>query len=326
MKISMDLVSIIIPVYNTEKYIELTLKSILEQTYKNIEIIIVDDGSLDESIRIAEKILVGANFKIIHQKNAGLSSARNAGLAVAKGKYVCFIDSDDYINQNHIKWLVELSEKNKLNVVFSDFESTYENRREGNECRDELGEILDTEYVKQCFALRKIRIHACALLFKTKFLFDNKLAFNPELRFGEDAEFIWRMLFECKKIGHERNNTYKYLTRENSLMTSPAIDKALVFSQELKKTFNHLKTLNPDNEYFLNSVYNRIMLGLYRSYAAFSTDDVWSQLLGIFPTREIAKKLLRSEDWRVVVLSFILFINPQLFRMLTRASFAISKK
>ena len=93
-----DLISVIIPIYNIEKYVERCIKSIINQTYSNLEIILVDDGSSDSSPEICDKFAnIDSRIIVIHKKNGGLSDARNNGLKIAKGNYISFIDGDDYI-------------------------------------------------------------------------------------------------------------------------------------------------------------------------------------------------------------------------------------
>ena len=101
-----DLISIIVPVYNVEKYLEKCVKTLMEQSYKNIEIILVDDGSTDSSGKLVDRLANNdARITVVHKKNAGLGMARNTGLDYATGKYVAFIDSDDYTDVNMIQKL-----------------------------------------------------------------------------------------------------------------------------------------------------------------------------------------------------------------------------
>ena len=112
-------ISIIIPVYNVEQYLEQCLDSILRQTYKNYEIILVDDGSSDNSGVICDKFAFKYSFiHVIHKTNGGLSSARNAGLDVATGSYVLFVDSDDYIGENAISQIISTVGQHDIDVVF----------------------------------------------------------------------------------------------------------------------------------------------------------------------------------------------------------------
>lgn len=114
-----DLVSVIVPVYNVEKYLARCLDSIINQTYTNLEIILVDDGSKDSSGQICDEYAAkDQRIKVIHKQNGGLSSARNAGLDIASGSYIEFVDSDDWIDKDTVKENLELIINENSNVVF----------------------------------------------------------------------------------------------------------------------------------------------------------------------------------------------------------------
>lgn len=112
-------VSIIIPVYGVEKYISQCLESVINQSYENIEIIVVNDGTKDNSMKIVEEYLLDERIKIINKENGGLASARNRGIEEATGEYIYFLDSDDWIEVNTIEVLVE--ESNNLDIIYSNF-------------------------------------------------------------------------------------------------------------------------------------------------------------------------------------------------------------
>ena len=112
-----DLISIIIPIFNVEKYLERCLASIEEQTYLNIEVILIDDGSPDNSKIIYKNFLQkNPKWKLIKQKNSGLSAARNAGIKISNGKYICFIDSDDYVSKNYVEQLYAICIRYKATI------------------------------------------------------------------------------------------------------------------------------------------------------------------------------------------------------------------
>lgn len=103
------LVSVIVPIYKVEAYIDKCIRSILKQTYKNYEVILVDDGSPDKCPDICDKYACEYdNIRVLHKKNGGLSDARNAGVSIARGEYVTFVDSDDYIADDYIETLVSM--------------------------------------------------------------------------------------------------------------------------------------------------------------------------------------------------------------------------
>ena len=145
------MVSIIIPVYNVEKYLAMCLNSVINQTYSDFEVILVDDGSTDNSYDICENYTAQDNrFRVIHQENAGLASARNTGIKEAKGDYLYFIDSDDCINSNLLEVLVDIAEWKSANLVQINLQSVPEDY-DGNQSA-----IMDS-YTKECLINRTWR-------------------------------------------------------------------------------------------------------------------------------------------------------------------------
>ena len=121
-----ELVSVIVPVYNVELYLKFCVESIIMQTYENLEIILVDDGSKDGSPHICDAFLnKDKRVRVIHQQNQGLSAARNAGIEVARGKYFTFVDSDDYIRKDMIERLVNLVERKKVDIACCEYEEVF---------------------------------------------------------------------------------------------------------------------------------------------------------------------------------------------------------
>lgn len=115
---SQELISVIIPIYNVEKYLKKCIDSIINQTYKNLEIILVDDGSPDNCGKICDEYAKkDQRIRVIHKKNGGLSDARNAGIDIAKGKYIAFVDSDDYVEKEYIEIMYKELKKNNVKIV-----------------------------------------------------------------------------------------------------------------------------------------------------------------------------------------------------------------
>ena len=116
------LISVVVPVYNVEDYIEECLESIEKQSFSSYEVILVDDGSKDSSVRIAQGYVDRLNnWKLVHKENGGLSSARNAGIAEAMGEYICFVDSDDFLAQDYLQKLYEAAMLYQADLVISDY-------------------------------------------------------------------------------------------------------------------------------------------------------------------------------------------------------------
>ena len=219
-------VSVIIPVYNVENYLEDCLLSVILQTYKNIEIICVNDGSTDNSLSILEIFAqIDKRIKILNQKNGGVSKARNNGLLNHKGKYVLFLDSDDMLRNDSISKLVDIALKNNTDMVYFDAKCIFENK----ELVDEFKEtyyVRDKSYGsgsgKQLFAEmmydKRFTDSACLMLYSSDFIKNNKLKFIEDMLY-EDCYFSVLSFMKAQKIYHINEKFYLYRIRNNSTMT-----------------------------------------------------------------------------------------------------------
>ena len=162
----MSLVSIIVPVYNVEPYIETCIQSLIRQTMGNIEVILVDDGSTDRSGELCDQYAeADERIRVIHKQNGGLSSARNAGISAAKGEYLLFVDSDDYVSASLVEKTVSCAEQNQADVVVFDYQEI-ELCSGGKQTRTSAlpaGQVIHAESVPQ---LLLITPSACNKLYK----------------------------------------------------------------------------------------------------------------------------------------------------------------
>jgi glycosyltransferase involved in cell wall biosynthesis len=263
-------VSVIIPVYNSEEYIESTLISVVEQCDVLYEIIIVNDGSKDQSLHIVTRVLSEYDipFKIINQENKGLSSARNRGLFEATGKFICFIDSDDIIQPNHLSNLLNAAISNDLQIVFSSYEVTYLKNRKGYKTYSSVSLLIydHLDFLTR-FSLRKIKPHLCTFMFSNQFLKINNLRFHDNLRFGEDNYFFWNLIYCNPIIGFLDSQTYKYLQRDNSLMSKQNIEVVVKFNNELKDLLVRYSQADSTNFIYYIEGYVRATIGSLRAFA-----------------------------------------------------------
>lgn len=212
----MDLVSIIIPVYNVEQYLPRCLESILNQTYSEFEAIVVDDGATDRCPQICDEYEEKDNrIRVLHKKNGGLSDARNAGIKIAKGKYILFVDSDDYIQDNMLEMLMKSVQKTDADIVITTKYFTVSDK--DNKC---VSEITGEKVCNAGQALEEIFCHnsrweAWGTLFK-KSLFDN-MAF-PKGKLYEDIALIPLIILKADKVCLLEGAFYYYYIREGSIM------------------------------------------------------------------------------------------------------------
>ncbi len=304
-------ISIIVPIYNAEKYIELTMISIARQSFQNFEVILVDDGSTDGSLKAAQQVLCREHvrYKTIRQNNCGLSAARNTGIKHASGRYVCFIDADDYIDRNHLKVLFELISKRKMVLCFTGFEPTGMKNRAGDLCPAVKPKILKAAYIQDKFLKRQIKIHCCSIMADKDYLYRHRLFFQENLRFGEDVEYLWRFLSLVKYAGYVPAASYKYLLRENSLTSSQETERILFFFDAFARSVGQMDL--PED--YKKLVIARVSFGIIHSFAKNSSYELFVRLSRQTDMKSRLADLEKIRDIRVVAMKWILLICPRMF-------------
>lgn len=254
-----DLISIIIPVYNMEKYLNKCLDSVLNQTYNNIEIILINDGSKDNSEKIC-KLYEKKDSRIIfiNKENEGVSSARNLGLDIATGKYIFFVDSDDYIKENTIEKLYNnmVSSKAELSICgfYEDINGKLIPRTEG-----EI-EILDKRNaIKRLLMKSGFQGYLWNKLFIKEKIKKNNISFDKKIDLWEDVLFVFNYMMCCERIVYDPSNLYIYLNREDSAVHNKAFNINLLSEREAKKIIE--KKLSDNYKEEKNILYNRIIEG-----------------------------------------------------------------
>jgi len=212
------LISIIIPIYKVEQYLRRCLDSIVNQTYANLDIILVDDGSPDNSPQICDDYAAKDNrVTVIHKKNGGLSDARNAGLDICKGKYISFVDSDDWIDANYVKTLFDLLTETNTDIAIGNFFKTDGSKKtptfpiQHRTLKPTEAIICCTRGNTPAFAI------SCSKLYK-KELFNN-LRF-PVGKYHEDEYTTYLLFYKSTSIAYTSQVLYYYYSRESSIMTS----------------------------------------------------------------------------------------------------------
>ena len=219
----MDKISIIIPVYNVENFLEKCLDSVINQTYKNLEIICVNDGSKDNSLKILnEYAKKDERICVVNKKNGGLSSARNAGLDIASGKYCYFLDSDDWIELNTIELLVEKMTTNDVDVVVHGIKNICydeQSRQIVQDCENWLNSFNKEQgvFFVPLEINEKIPCVAWNKLYKMEIINKYNCRF-PEGLINEDEAFIWTYMIHCDKYYYLDLLLYNYLRRSDSIM------------------------------------------------------------------------------------------------------------
>lgn len=242
-------ISIIVPIYNVEKYLVRCLDSILSQTINNYEVILIDDGSTDNSSTICDKYVKSYNnFQVLHKKNQGLGFARNSGLDLARGKYIYFLDGDDYIEKDHLNNLYTNIKTNNsdicmcgytryINGKFIKKENIYLNQKFNNS--EIINELLPRFCGKTPGLSDNLEMSVCMAMFSRKIIEDNKIRFKSERELiSEDLIFDFSVYPHAKLVTVSDSVGYIYCDNEGSLTTKYRSDrflKQIVLAKELEK-------------------------------------------------------------------------------------------
>lgn len=204
------LVSVIVPIYNVERYLEKCIDSILRQTYENLELILVDDGSPDNCPEICDRYAeTDSRIKVIHTKNGGVSSARNLGLKEANGEFICFVDPDDWIPQDAIELLVRGIIENDADIVYGGMKliSFYQ---KSSSAAEDSRIIIKEDSRKWMDYFGTIPPGPCAKMYKKSLIYSHNIFFPQDIKHCEDTIFLITYLRYCSIVASINNVVYVY--------------------------------------------------------------------------------------------------------------------
>ena len=311
------MISVVVPIYNVEQYIVKTIESIVNQSYTDFELILVDDGSKDDSITVAEKYLADKDIKyhVLRNKNSGVSHARNKGIKSAKGDYIVFVDSDDYLHRDFLAVLYSLMNED-TDLTFCDFQ--FIKNQSQFECEDSYNRSYTKDELLQVFLRREIGFVVPSMMFKRSFLIDNNLYFNEEVRFSEDQMYIWDVFFACTKAGYSSRKLYGYCIRDNSTMTSSSYDKIKDANEEYGKYTKDLQVRYPDYSDITTLILPRWQLGCLYTAANILKKDEFRELYNQMDGKSILKRIKGIKERNAYLLAFVCSISDNLLYSLCR--------
>ncbi|WP_026885786.1 glycosyltransferase family 2 protein [Clostridium beijerinckii] len=317
-----DLISVIVPVYNVEKYLPQCIDSILNQTEKNLEIILVDDGSLDNSGKICDEFSKKDDrIVVIHKKNNGLSSARNAGLEIAKGNYIGFVDSDDWLDKSMYEILLKLLKENNSDISCCDFLKT----------ANSDGSIphIDNEIINSYNNIESLNnfyndlytqtVVAWNKLYKRELFKDISY---PVGKIHEDEGTTYKLYYKANKITYTNRPLYYYRITPNSITTSKFNKKRLDIIDVYDEKVKFIKNIS--NEEIYSKTLKWYLFKLINCYFECSNNiENNTEYLTLINQKvsEIYKSYIQSNKKQLhwIILFSIFKINPKLYKMLLRS-------
>lgn len=315
-------VSVIVPIYNAENFIEECAKSILGQTFKNLELILVDDGSKDNSLQICQRIAnEDSRVKVFTKENGGTSSAKNLGIENAQGEYIAFCDADDTIDAEYIENLYCGVLLNQVDVCVGSFAFITENKGEiisRKTVEIEGGMFNMSEFMKfySRYMPQAVVGSPCNKLYRRSIVIENSIRFNTKIKNNEDTHFNYEFLAKCKTVYVSEMPYYNYINRLNVASASKGFipnifdiytltyNKALDF---LKATDTYSQNIQFQNQYYIGLVIGAIN-GIVNGKNDLTVQEKIEQIENICNTKEVkeAIKTVKFSDPKKMLIAFLI--------------------
>lgn len=299
------MISIIVPIYKVEKYIKKCVDSILSQDYKELEVILVDDGSPDRCPEICDEYAKkDKRVKVLHKENGGLVSARQTGVNIAAGEYIGFVDGDDWIEPDMYRKIAEIIERFKPDMVVTEFFSEFNTHTDiskqifENEFYDKEGLMTDI-YPKMLFDGKfycfGISPNCWSKVFRKELLKKNLMQVDTRIRMGEDAAFTYPCMLDAKNICYINKPFYHYRISPSSM--SRGYDGRL--ENIIMLPYERLKTVNAKNEFDMTEQLNYYLLYLI-NFLIRNEAKVLNIKSGV-QVRKTIKKIVKNPEVRAAV-------------------------
>lgn len=277
-------VSIIIPVYNAEEHLKQCIESVINQTHKEVEIILINDGSTDKSGQICDSYAKqDQRIIVIHKENGGVSSARNEGLKKSTGRYTMFVDSDDWLDTNAVKTLLEIQSENEYEVIM--FGSYRDNLIVGKieEVREGKQSYHSEDKVKDVLPLlikKELMNSLWNKLYKSTLIKDNNITFDESLNIAEDLLFNFHVFLKTKSFYVLDQSFYHYMIRDEESLTkryNPKKYETLMFvnnymQKELSRDLIYIEALQATQHIRIKNIYS-CLLDLFSKHYQMSTKE-----------------------------------------------------
>lgn len=317
-----DLISIIVPVYNVEGYLDKCIESIIHQTYTKLQIILINDGSVDGSGKICDDYAkIDERIQVIHQKNKGVSNARNKGLSIAKGKYIAFCDADDWIESDMYEYLYQLIQNTECNIASCGAWMESPSGKYAIGYARKKVRCLNVED-----AIVELHVRKCMSDWSVTKLFErsviDKLLFNENLKVSEDYEFECEALERSKGVVCGTEIKYHYIQRKDSVSNcgyTEEFEKGLKVREKYK---NHYIQLYPKRKKEIMARYMLEVMGVLTAMIKGNNIDTkrLAELRKIIRQNLFIYVITIGPDWYLKVSAIVISVNFKLFALIYQKS------
>ncbi len=316
----MPRISVVIPVYKVGKYIENSMKSVCYQTFKDFEVVLVDNNSPDDSIEIAEKVLKegGIDYGVVKQTIQGLPAARNMGIREARGEWIVSIDPDDTVSSRFLADLYACATENHLDTVFSKYDEVGPDRLFDfpEENREGVTELYSKDKVLSLLLVRKLPLMISNMFFNKAAFVEKDCWFDEDVVLGADLINLWRILINTERIAYVNKYLYNHFCRPDSLMTAPSwkkIDSNITGYGRLRRYAG--EHYSPQLGEW---IYGRAVYAFTATLCIFSGKEMYKQYLKKYYDSGVHSILKSFPDKKIRLLNGILRFSPSLFYMINK--------
>lgn len=311
----MPKVSFVIPVYKVGKYIENSMKSVCYQTFRDFEVVLVDNNTPDDSIEIAERVLKEGNvdYRVVKQTIQGLPAARNMGIREARGEWIISIDPDDTVSPRFLTDLYDCATTNNLDTVFSKYaEVGVEHLFDFPEDNKENVTVFcDKDEVLKLLLVRKMPLMISNMFFNKEAFIKKGCWFDEDVVLGADLINLWRILINTDRIAYINKYLYNHFCRPDSLMTAPSwkkIDSNLM-------GYGRLRAYVGENysELLGQWIYGRAIYAFLSTLCIFGDKLMYKEYLKMYYNDEVHSILQSFPDKKIKKLDSVLHVSPVLF-------------
>jgi len=317
--LSSPLVSIIIPCYNSEQFLQDALKSVENQSYKNIEVICINDGSEDRTKYILQSYQKKSKRKVIvlNINNSGVSTARNKGIQQSHGEFIFFLDSDDILSFNCIELLIFV-----FLTIDSEYDISYglwtKNRNRLSKNTIKLFKSETPYEAMQYYMYRNRNLVFTCYLYRSKIIKEKNIQFDKNLMYGEDNLFLWKYMCHIRKAAYIDMNIYFYRSNKSSVTNNiswkltdsiKSVQLAYIYMRNVHYTYT---------TGFMQYIYPRMLLSAAANFALHEKKALYKKLLITYPVKKYSIWLIGKNGIILSAAAFIMFINPDIFYEILR--------